>query len=143
MTADPDAVPATVMNVGYRLLHRPEPKDGPVLVTVEFQLDRSRGSKFVSLMREVRLIHLRNGAYSWQLFEDPSRLNMFRIEMMVPSWTQYLLQQDRMTKTDREVLTQAESLHVGPDPPEVRMYLGVNRELLSHRHKDPARFPVD
>jgi hypothetical protein len=33
MMADPDAVPATVMNVGYKLLHRPEPKDGPVLVT--------------------------------------------------------------------------------------------------------------
>jgi MFS family permease len=141
-TADPDAVPATVMNVGYKLLYRPAPKDGPVLVTIEFQLDRSRGSKFVDLMREVRLIHLRNGAYSWQLFEDPSRLNTFRIEMMVPSWAQYLLQQDRMTKADREVISQAESLHVGPNPPEVRMYLGVNRELLSHKHRDATRFAV-
>jgi MFS family permease len=139
VTADLDAVPATVMNVGYKLLYRPEPKDGPVLVTIEFQLDRSRGSKFVDLMREVRLIHLRNGAYSWQLFEDPARLNMFRIEMMVPSWTQYLLQQDRMTKADREVIQQAESLHVGPNPPEIRMYLGVNRELLAHKHKEAGR----
>jgi hypothetical protein len=142
MTADLDAVPATVMNVGYKLLYRPEPKDGPVLVTMEFQLDRSRGSKFVDLMREVRLIYLRNGAYSWQLFEDPTRLNTFRIEMMVPSWTQYLLQQDRMTKADREVIGQAESLHVGPNPPEVRMYLGVNRELLSHKHRGAERFAV-
>jgi hypothetical protein len=128
------------MNVGYKLLYRPEPKDGPVLVTIEFQLDRSRGSKFVGLMREVRLIHLRNGAFSWQLFEDPTRFNTFRIEMMVPSWTQYLLQQDRMTKADQEVIAQAESLHVGPNPPEVRMYLGVNRELLSHRYRDVERF---
>ena len=142
MTAELDAVPATVMNVRYKLLYRPEPKDGPVLVTIEFQLDRSRGSKFVDLMREVRLIHLRNGAYSWQLFEDPSRFNTFRIEMMVPSWTQYLLQQDRMTKADRDVIGQAESLHVGPNPPEVRMYLGVNRELLSHKHRDAKRFAV-
>jgi MFS family permease len=141
-TVDLDAVPATVMNVGYKLLYRPEPKDGPVLVTIEFQLDRSRGSKFVDLMREVRLIHLRNGAYSWQLFEDPTRLNTFRIEMMVPSWTQYLLQQGRMTKADREVLAQAESLHVGRNPPEVRMYLGVNRELLSHKHRGAERFVV-
>ena len=133
MTVNLDAVPATVTNVGYKLLYRPEPKDGPVLVTMEFQLDRSRGSKFVDLMREVRLIHLRNGAYSWQLFEDPSRVNTFRIEMMVPSWTQYLLQQDRMTKADREVIEQAESLHVGPNPPEVRMYLGVNKELFRTR----------
>jgi len=136
MTADPDSVPVSVMNIVHNLLYRPEPKDGPVLVTVEFQVDRSRGSKFVDLMREVRLIHLRNGAYSWQLFEDPSRHNTFRIEMMVPSWTQYMLQQERMTKADGDVIAQAESLHVGPNPPEVRTYLGVNKELLSHKHRD-------
>jgi hypothetical protein len=141
MTANLDAVPATVMNVGYKLLYRPQPNDGPVLVTIEFKLDRAHGSKFVDLMREVRLIHLRNGAYSWQLFEDPSRFNTFRIEMMVPSWTQYLLQQDRMTKADREIIEQAESLHVGPNPPEFRMYLGVNRELLSHKHKESFAAP--
>jgi hypothetical protein len=38
-----------------------------------------------------------------------------------------------MTKADREVFEEAESLHVGPVPPEVRMYLGVNKELLSHK----------
>ena len=140
MTADPNAVPATVMNVGYKMLYRPQAKDGPVLVTEEFELDRAGGSKFVELMREVRLVYLRNGAYSWQLFEDPSRYNTFRMEVMVPSWTQYLLQQDRMTKVDREIIQQAESLHVGPNPPEVRMYLGVNKELLSYKYKEPARF---
>jgi hypothetical protein len=55
------------------------------------------------------------------------------MEVMFPSWTQYLLQQNRMTKADREVMEEAESLHVGTDPPEVRMYLGVNREVLSHK----------
>src|SRR3984957_2238866 len=133
MTPNLNAVPATVVNVGYKLLYRPQPKDGPVLLTVEFELDRSRGSKFVDLMSEVRLIHLRSGAYNWQLFEDPSRHNIFRMEVMFPSWTQYLLQQNLMTKTDREVFEEAESLHVGPVPPEVRMYLGVNKELLLHK----------
>ena len=142
MTANLNAVPATVVNVGYKLLYRPQPKDGPVLLTVEFELDRSRGSKFVDLMSEVRLIHLRSGAYNWQLFEDPSRHNTFRMEVMFPSWTQYLLQQDRMTKADREVFEKAESLHVGPVPPEVRMYLGVNKELLSHKHREAKSFPV-
>jgi len=138
MTADLNAVPATVMNVGYKMLYRPQPKDGPVLVTQEFELDRAGGAKFVELMREVRLVYLRNGAYSWQLFEDPTRHNTFRMEVMVPSWTQYLLQQDRMTKTDRELIELAESLHVGPKAPEVRMYLGVNKELLSYRQKEPG-----
>ena len=139
MTADLNAVPATVMNVGYKMLYRPDPKDGPVLVTQEFELDRAGGAKFVELMREVRLVYLRNGAFSWQLFEDPTRHNTFRMEVMVPSWTQYLLQQDRMTKADREVIVQAESLHVGPNPTEIRMYLGVNKELLSYKQKEPVR----
>jgi Transmembrane secretion effector len=127
-TDDLNAVPATVMNVGYNLLTRPHLHDGPVLVTEEFELNRS--GQFVELMRQVRLIYLRNGAYSWQLFEDPSRHNTFRMEMMVPSWTQYLLQQDRMTKADCDVIEQAESLHVGPNPPELRMYLGVTRSCF-------------
>ena len=143
MTADRNTVPATVMNVGYKMLYRPQAKDGPVLVTEEFELDRAGGAKFVELMREVRLVYLRNGAYSWQLFEDPSRYNTFRMEVMVPSWTQYLLQQDRMTKADSEIIQQAESLHVGPKPPEIRMYLGVNKELLSYKYKEPARFAVE
>src|ERR1700686_4559339 len=117
----PALMPVVGLKVGYKLLYRPQPKDGPVLLTVEFQLDRSRGSKFVDLMSEVRLIHLRSGASSWQLFEDPSRHNTFRMEVMFPSSTQYLLQQARMTKADREVFEEAESLHVGPVPPEVRM----------------------
>lgn len=137
MTTNLNAVPATVVNVGYKLLYRPQPKDGPVLLTVEFELDRARGSKFVDLMSEVRLIHLRSGAYNWQLFEDPSRHNTFRMEVMFPSWTQYLLQQNRMTKADRDVFEEAESLHVGPVPPEVRMYLGVNKELLLHKAQMP------
>jgi MFS family permease len=143
MTANLNAVPATVMNVGYKMLYRPDPKDGPVLVTQEFELDRSGGAKFVELMREVRLVYLRNGAYSWHLFEDPSRHNTFRMEVMVPSWTQYLLQQDRMTKADSELIQKAESLHVGPTPPEIRMYLGVNKEMLSYKKKQPAEFTAN
>ncbi|MBV8815802.1 MAG: MFS transporter [Verrucomicrobia bacterium] len=142
LTSNLEAVPATVMNVGYKLLYRPQPKDGPVLVTVEFQVNSERGPRFIELMREIRVIELRSGAYSWQLFEDPTRLNTFRMEMMVPSWTQYLLQQDRMTKADREIIDAASSLHVGPDPPEVRMYLGVNKELLSYRRRSEGKLPV-
>src|ERR1700675_2517705 len=38
MTAEADSVPVAVMNIVHNLLYRPEPKDGPVLVTVEFKL---------------------------------------------------------------------------------------------------------
>jgi len=111
----------------------PRPHDGPVSITIEFEVDRKQGSDFIKMMREVRLIHLRNGAFSWRLHEDLERFNTYRLEMMVPSWNEHLLQQERLTKTEKASLDCAWSMHVGKSRPEERIYLCVNRELLNHR----------
>ena len=132
--SDLDFNPAPVAaHVHHRLTHVPRPHDGPVSITVEFEVDQSRGSDFMRTMRDVRLIHLRNGAFSWRLHEDLERFNTFRLEMMVPSWNEHLLQQERLTKSEKEVLDRAWSMHLGKNHPEERIYLCVNREVLSHR----------
>ena len=68
-----------------------------------------RGREFLRLMREVRLIHRRNGAFSWRLDEDLTRSNIYRIEMMVPSSTGYLLQRERLTKAEQFSISRAAS----------------------------------
>jgi Transmembrane secretion effector len=73
----------------------------------DFEVDRTRGKEFLEAMREVRLIHLRNGAFSWRLHEDLNRLNTYRIEVMVPSWTEYLLEQERMTTGEQKIVDKA------------------------------------
>jgi hypothetical protein len=95
-------------------------------------------------MREVRLIHRRNGAYSWRLNEDLTRSNIYRIEMMVPSWTGYLRQRERLTKSDQETIKKVWSLHVGEDVPEERYYLCVNKVLDVRRTTVPlpSNMPV-
>jgi Transmembrane secretion effector len=130
--------------VHHRLTHVPRPHDGPVAITVEFEVDRMRGSEFIGLMREVRFIHLRNGAFSWRLHEDLERFNTFRLEMMVPSWNEHLLQQERLTKGELATLTRAWSLHVGESKPTERIYLCVNREVLNHRtlQTHPSTLPT-
>jgi MFS family permease len=105
----------------------PQPRDGPVLITIDFQVDETRGRELDSFMNELRLIHLRNGAYSWQLFADPARPNHFHVEIMMPSWSQYLLHCERITKAEKEVIDRALSLHLGENPPETRMYIRVNK----------------
>jgi hypothetical protein len=85
-------------------------------------------------MRKVRLIHLRNGAFSWRLHEDLSLPNTYRIEVMVPSWTEYLLEQERMTTSEKKIVDKAWALHVGEKPPETRHFLCVNRELHTRHH---------
>jgi MFS family permease len=121
--------PPPISCVMMPLVNNPEPRDGPVAITFEIEIDRLRGREFVRLMREVRLIHRRNGAFSWRLDEDLTRSNIYRIEMMVPSWTGYLLQRERLTKAEQETINKVWRLHVGEDVPEERYYLCVNREL--------------
>jgi|GEM_PF-2891779 len=83
----------------------------------------------MNLLREVRLIHLRNGAFAWRLYEDLGQINTYRLEMMYPSWTGYLLQRERMTRREQETIDQAIALHIGENPPELQHFLCVNQEL--------------
>jgi len=48
---------------------------------------------------------------------------------MVPSWTGYLLQRQRLTKAEQEIIKKVWRLHVGEEIPLERYYLCVNREL--------------
>jgi len=125
--------PAPVTAFSHKLIYTPEPHDGPMSVNVEFKVDCAHGREFVNLMKEVRLIHLRNGAYSWRLQEELTRPNTFCLEMIVPSWNEHLLQNERLTKTEKEVLEKAWSLHTGTTQPEERIYLSVSKELFMPR----------
>jgi len=136
--------PPPISCVMMPLVNIPQPRDGPVAITFEIEVDRMRGREFLRLMREVRLIHRRNGAFAWRLDEDLTRSNIYRIEMMVPSWTGYLLQRERLTKAEQETIKKVWRLHVGEDVPEERYYLCANRELDARgttvRH--PSRMPT-
>ena len=121
--------PPPINCVMMPLVNNPQPRDGPVAITFEIEVDRMRGREFLRLMREVRLIHRRNGAFAWRLDEDLTRSNIYRIEMMVPSWTGYLLQRERLTNAEQETINKVWRLHVGEDVPQERYYLSVNREL--------------
>jgi MFS family permease len=113
--------------IPQNLIHVPQPKDGPVLITIDFQVDEARAHELDGFINELRLIHLRNGAYSWQLFEDPARPKHFRVGIMMPSWSQYLLHNERITKAERQVIDRALGLDVGVDPPNIRTYIRVNQ----------------
>ncbi len=134
-----DLAPAPRTGFSHKLIHMPAPHDGPVQVNYEFVVDHTRGAELLEVLREVRLIHLRNGAFSWHLNEDLERPNTFRITMLMPSWTEHLLQEERMTKAERAVIEKASSLHSGPNPVETRILLSVNRELLAHRRQVVTR----
>jgi MFS family permease len=130
-----DFEPAPVTSFSHKLIYLPRPKDGPVAVVYEFNVDPARAPGFIGLMSQVRMIHLRNGAFSWRLHEDLTHHNTFRIEMLVPSWTQHLLQRERMTKAEKAIIDEANTFHSAGGPIEERIFLCVNDELGSRRFR--------
>jgi len=109
----------------------PAPKDGPVSITAEFNVDPTRRNECIELMRDARMIFLRNGAYRWHLYEDLRHPNKFRMEVVVASWKQHLLQSERMAKNEKDVLLKLRGMRTDPNPPEEWISLSVEKEVLN------------
>ena len=123
------------------MLNIPEPDDGPVTITYNFHIDAVNRERFMELMREVRLMHLRNGAFTWRLDEDLAECHVFRVEMLVASWSEHLLQHERITREEQRNLERAWSLDVRPDGPVVKHFISVNKELLGGKRQSPCPPP--
>jgi hypothetical protein len=124
-----EPAPATIFsNTPSRL---PDPQEGPLSITTEFQVDADRRQDFFDLAGRARLIYLRNGAHGWHLKEDLGRPNSFQIEVIVPSWTHNLRKRERITKSETETIDQLHRLHLGPNPPEEWTSLYLDKEVLS------------
>lgn len=99
--------------------------DGPVLVTVEYQIAPEDAEAFRAIMHQMREQRLRDGARRWRLYHDAQQPERFLELFRLDSWGEHLRQRERITVTDWEVTTQARAFHRGPEPPFVRHYLGV------------------
>ena len=139
-----DLDPAPLTTQYHRFLHVPDPSEGPVVVVMLFEIEQESRRRFLDLMREMRLIYLRNGAFSWRLDEDLEKPGRFRMEMMVSSWAEHLEQHRRMTKNELAVWRQTWSLHSSAsDGPVVKHYLSVHRELMTRRNSTAPETPGD
>jgi MFS family permease len=105
----------------------PKPDDGPVTVTVEYNILPEDWEKFLALIEQVRLIFLRNGAFLFNVDENLENPGTFRTEMLVSSWAEHTRQLARMTKSESEVLRRVLGMHFGSEVPLVRHYLRANR----------------
>jgi hypothetical protein len=99
-----DLAPVSIFSQSLDPSRLPAPRDGPVSITTEFSVDPARRNEWIELMRDARVIYLRNGAQTWHLYEDLKHPNKFRMEVVVASWKQHLLQSERMTKNEKDVL---------------------------------------
>jgi MFS family permease len=90
----------------------PHPTDGPVLVTVTYEVPDDDVHAFADAMRLVERHRRRTGAYRWGLFRDLAAPEQFIETFVVESWGEHLRQHRRTTVNADRFL----------DP--VRRYLG-------------------
>jgi quinol monooxygenase YgiN len=111
-----------------RWVHWPEPvvvvqpkaDEGPVLVTVEYRIDPKRAQEFRRVMRDMRRVRRRDGAFRWGLFSDTSNPGRFVETFVIESWGEHLRQHTRVTEADREIEERAFSFHLGEGPPQAK-----------------------
>jgi MFS family permease len=103
------------------LAFEPQLTHGPVLVTVEYRVERDRWDAFRARMREVGRTRRRTGAERWGLFQDGQDPDCFVEAFLVASWEEHLRQHgERSTAGDRAALAEAVDLATVTGAPHVR-----------------------
>jgi MFS family permease len=105
------------------VIKRAAPHQGPVVVTVEYEIEPKKLRHFRRVMKRVRRIRKRDGAINWALLANVERPNHYTETFVVESWVEHLRQHERVTVTDRAVLEKARSFHVGKEPPRVTHFI--------------------
>ncbi len=120
---EPDYTPASITPP-------PEPAfaiaadEGPVMVTVEYQIDPARADAFAAVMQRTRRARLRQGALSWGLFRDVAVPGRYVEYFVDENWVEHQRRLERFTAFDAGLREERLAFHTGPEPPRVRRYVG-------------------
>ena len=102
-----------------RVQAEPEARRGPVLVTIEYQIDPSDARAFTEAAQASGEIKQRDGAFYWNLFRDTADPGRFVEAFIVDSWGEHVRQHGRLTKADQEVEDRVQTFHLGTSPPKI------------------------
>jgi quinol monooxygenase YgiN len=98
----------------------PDPeRRGPVLTTIEYQVDPAQAGAFLAALRTLETARRRNGGYSWAVFEDIETPGRYVESFLTDSWVEHLRQHQRTTLADKAVQDAVRSFHRGERPPKV------------------------
>jgi len=100
---------------------------GPVLMTATWQIDREDLPEFLEVMKEVRLVRLRTGAYRWRLYRDAGDPHRLTELFLTKSWEEHLAQHARIDDASRAVLRRARDFDRG-EGPTTRHLVAVDME---------------
>ncbi len=104
------------------------PDRGPVMITIEYQIDPQRAGEFTATLDRLSGQRRRDGAYAWGLFEDVAQPGRYLEYFLVASWLEHLRQHERVTHSDKDTQEQARAFHRGEGQPKVSHFLAPDRQ---------------
>jgi MFS family permease len=76
---------------------------GPVLVTVEYEIEAKDAEEFLAALEKFSRVRRRDGASRWGVYYDTEHPTRYLETFVVESWAEHLRQHTRLTQADREV----------------------------------------
>ena len=76
---------------------------GPVLVTVEYEVDPKKSDEFLEALHKFARVRRRDGASRWGVYRDTEHPAHYLETFIVESWAEHLRQHERLTSADRDL----------------------------------------
>lgn len=80
-----------------------DPERGPVMVTLEYDIDSQHTQDFVQAMSAVRRMRQRNGSFSWGLVQDSENPRRWCEVFYDESWVGHLRHHQRVTRAELKI----------------------------------------
>ncbi len=80
-----------------------DPSQGPVLVTVEYEVEPRKADEFLEALHKFARVRRRDGASRWGVYRDTEHPAYYVETFIVESWAEHLRQHERLTGADREL----------------------------------------
>ena len=124
--------PARIADLGY------DEDDGPVLVSVEYQVVPEHEAAFVEAAHRLGRMRRRDGASRWGIYRDTESPEIYVETFIVHSWAEHLRQHERPVRADQSL---EEAVHrTVKGTPRVRHFIFAHQPAPHQR--DVARFVV-
>ena len=109
-----------------------QPRSGPIVVTIEYLIDKADVPAFLSEMAERRRIRIRDGGRHWTLLRDLGEAELWIERYHVATWVDYVRLNQRRTHADAANSERLAALHKGPLPLRVHRMIERQTGLLGN-----------
>ena len=109
----------------------PPLEHGPILVTVEYQIDPIDAEAFREAAEGLRTFRMQNGVLQWGIFVDIADPTKYREVYLEESWGSHLRQHERVSAFETETAARVYAFHRGPGDAPVFHYAFCDQRFPS------------